>query len=180
MRLSFILVLTCLIFGQFSYAQKKKVIEKLPPAETPIDEETQLITYTQKLETSLPDSVLYKRALHWYNTEIESMRVDKEESVENKLIVAKGEFTLYGPKDNKGHQPKNGRIKYTMTTEITGTTSITKMTRFNKKATNYTPVEPWLEEQNEDYIVKYYLMNIEEQSGDVLRSYKKFVNVPMY
>lgn len=177
-KLTALLVFLCL--GLTSTAQKKKVIETMPGAEAPIDESTKLISYTLKLETSLPDSVLYKRAMHWYKTEIKSMRVDPEKTTEKSFIYAQGEFTLLGPQDKKGHAPKSGRIKFTMTTEIKGSVAITTVTKINKSATNYTPVEPWLEEQKEDYLKKFYLLNIEEQIDDILRSYKKFVNVTMH
>lgn len=178
LRLTVILGLLCI--GFISVAQKQKVIESMPGAESPIDESTKLITYTLKLETSLPDSVLYKRAMHWYKTEVKSMRVDQEKTTPKSFIHAQGEFTLYGPQDKKGHAPKSGRIKFTMTTEIKGSTAITTVTKINKSATNYTPVEPWLEEQKEDYLKKFYLLNIEEQIDDMIRSYKQFVNVTMH
>jgi len=180
MRVFALLVLGTVLFALNTLGQKKKVIEKMPIVECPVDEGTQLIAYALTLETSLPDSVLYKRAMHWYKTEIESMRVDAEKSQGISLIVANGEFTLYGPADNKGHKPKRGRMKYTMTSEINGTTCVTKITRFNLSGTNYTPIEPWLEEQKADYEKKFFLMDIEEQTGDIIRSFKTFVNVPMH
>ncbi len=160
-------------------AQKKRDIEKMPAAESPKDAETELITYSVKLETSLPDSTLYKRAMHWYKTDIKSMRVQPEECKENQLIVAKGEFDLLGPKDGKDNQVKKARIKYTMTTEIVGNTCITKVTRFNINGNKYVAIEPWLDTQTENFEDKFSLLFIEEQGQDIISRFKQFVNVPM-
>lgn len=160
-------------------AQKKKAIESMPVAESPKDAESQLISYSVRLETSLPDSVLYKRAMHWYKTDIKSMRVQPEECIDNQLIVAKGEFDLMGPKDSKNNRVKRGRIKYTMTTEVTGNTCVTKVTRFNISGNKYVAIEQWLDTQNENYEDKFSLLFIEEQGEDIISRFKDFVNVPM-
>lgn len=159
--------------------QKKKAIEQMPPAESPKDPETQLITYTLKLETSLADSILYKRAMHWYKTDIKSMRVVPEECKDKQLIVAKGEFDLLGPKDSKDQQVKKGRIKYTMTTEVTGNVCVTKITRFNISGNKYVPIELWLDTQATNFEDKFSLLFVEEQGQEIILKFKEFVNVPM-
>jgi hypothetical protein len=172
-------MLVCAGVATAAYAQKKKVIENMPPAESPIDSGTQLISYTMELETSLPDSVLYKRAMHWYRTDIKSMRVQDDETRLNSRISGRGEFDLLAPADSKGTQARKGRIKYSMETVIEGSKAVTVITRINLHGSKYQPIEPWLDEQKENYEIKFYLLHIEEQAEDILRRYKAFVNVVM-
>lgn len=171
-----ITILFLLISGINSYGQSKKVIEKMPQAESPLSSETGLITYTVEFKSELSDSVLYKRSSHWYQNTIKSMRIQPEECSSPNKIVAKGEFNYMKPASKKG-QDVAGRLKYTMNTYIENGKVKTEITRFNIQNTNYMPIEPWLEQQKEDYLFKYYLINTEEQAQDILRQYKEFVDV---
>lgn len=172
----FIPIIMFLIVSICSNAQKKKVIEQMPQAESPLSEETKLITYVIEFQSELADSVLYKRAFHWYQNAIKSMRVQPEECEKDKMIVAKGEFNYMYPATKKG-QSVAGRLKYTMTSKFENGKAYTEITRFNVKGTIYTPIEPWMEQQKEDYMYKFYLINTEEQAQDILRDFKKFVDV---
>lgn len=179
-RKIFLLSLLIVASVQITSAQKKKDILKMPKAETVIDEETGVITYSVTFSNDMADSILYKRAMHWYNSEIKSMRVQFDETKKSEIIVAKGEMDLLYPADKDGKQAKAYRLKYTMDTKINNQQVITRIYRFNVQNTIYTPIEPWIKEQDEDYQKKYFLLYIEEQSDQILANFKEFVNVTVY
>jgi len=162
-----------------TFAQNKREINSMSKAQSPISDSTGLISYSKTVKTELPDSIIFKRALHWYNTAIKSMRIQSEANKKFNLVVAKGEFDLLGPEEG-GSQPKAGRIKYTMKTYIKDGSFTTEITRFNIQNTIYTPIETWIKTQEEDYKYKYYLIYIEEQSESILNSFVEMVNVKMY
>lgn len=168
-------ILMC--FSILSFGQKKKDIEKMPSVKPPMNGE--LIEYTMSVTTKLPDSVVYKRALHWYKNEIKSMRVQDKECIPKEKIVGKAEMQLLGPSDSKGVQANKGRLKYTMSTEIDGSTFTVHIQEVNLSNSVYTPIEPWITSQEEDYMHKYYLMYIQEQIDEIFASMKEFVNVEM-
>jgi hypothetical protein len=158
------------------FSQSKKDILKMPEAENTISEETNLITYKIEFNSELADSILYKRAFHWYQNAIKSMRIQSEEIEKDKKIVGRGELNYMHPATKKG-QRVAGRLRYSMNAYFENGNTIVEITRFNVKATNYTPIEPWLELQKEDYNYKYYLLDVEDQAKEILRQFKEFVDV---
>lgn len=168
-----------LIIGSVN-AQKKKDILKMPKAESPLDPNTKEVTYTIEFSNDMTDSVLYKRAMHWYNSAIKSMRVQPEESKAPSIISAKGEMDLLFPAEGDGAQAKAYRLKYFMETKVDGNKVTTRIYHFNVQNTIYTPIEPWIKEQDEDYLKKYYLIYIEDQAEQILSGFKEFVNVTVY
>ncbi|MBK8805461.1 MAG: hypothetical protein IPO21_01945 [Bacteroidales bacterium] len=138
------------------------------------------MTYVVEFSNDMADSVLFKRAFHWYGSAIKSMRIVKEETISPNLIVAKGEMDLLMPAEGKEPQAKAFRLKYSMESRIDGNKITTKIFRFNVQNTIYSPIEPWIKEQDEDYLKKFYLLFIEDKSQEILSSFKEFVNVTIY
>lgn len=178
-KITFVLFLFSLT-ASVLHAQKKRDILKMPAAESPIDESSKEVTYVLEFSNDMADSTIYKRSFHWYNSAIKSMRIQHDESTSPNKLVAKGEMDLLYPDDGKGVQAKAARLKYTMETSIQDHKVVTKIFRFNVQNTIYTPIEPWIKEQEEDYLKKFYLIYIEEQAEQILADYKEFVNVTVY
>lgn len=171
----FFVLLSFLSF--YGNGQSKKDIQKMPKVELPMNGD--LVEFTISFTTLLPDSIVYKRVKHWYENGVESMRIQADESVGKEKIVGKAEMPLLGPSDKKGEQPAMGRLRYTMTTVIEGSKCTAYIQNINKKDSKYIPIEPWLKIQDDDYMHKYYLMYIEEQTESIFASFKEFVDVEM-
>jgi len=178
MRKATILFVLVSFFSLYGVSQSKRDIQKMPKVELPMNGD--LIEFSISFTTMLPDSIVYKRAKHWYeNGMVESMRIEESELVAKEKIVGKAEMPLLGPSDKKGNQPSMGRIRYTMTTKIEGSKCTAYIQNLNQKDVKYVPVEPWLKSQDEDYMHKYYLMYMEEQAESIFASFKEFVDVEM-
>lgn len=171
-----IILTACAIFSLNIYAQTKGEVKKMANATNTIDEQTQLISYKKTVETSLVDSVLYKRSTHWYKTVIKSMRIQADETKLPTKIVGRGEMDLKGI-GKPGSQPTAFRLKYTLITTIDGNKVTFDMTRFNVQNTIYSPCEPWIKKQDEEIDYKWYLIFIEEESQKILDNIAEFVNV---
>ena len=157
-------------------AQTKSEVKKMPSANIPIKEETQLVYYSISFNSELPDSALYKRSVHWYKTENKSMRIQSENCVQNQKITGRAECDLLGIKEGK-EQPSNGRLKFTVNTEIKNGKVTVEITRFNIQDAKYNPIEPWIKLQESDLKYKYYFIFIEEYSKKLLDSFVESVNV---
>jgi len=160
------------------FAQTKSEVKKMPMAENPINKETKLLCYQRTFNSTLTDSIIYKRAIYWYKTTYKSMRIQTDDCVANKKIVGRGECDLLGLKD-ANDQLKKGRLKYTCTTTIDNGTVTVEITRFNMQNTVFTPIEPWLEKQETDLNYKYYFIFIQDYAKRTLDSYVETVNVKM-
>ena len=157
-------------------AQTKSEVKKMPMANVPLKAETQQIYYTRTFTSQLADSLLYKRAAHWYNTENKSMRIQNKYCVANQKIVGLAECDLLGIKDGKEQKPE-GRLKFTVNTEIKNGQVTVEIIRFNMKDSKFNPIEPWLKLQETDLKYKYYFIFIEEYSNKLLDSFVESVNV---
>jgi len=157
-------------------AQTKSEVKKMPLASNPLKEDTQQIYYTVSFTSELSDSALYKRAIHWYNTENKSMRIQTADCIPNKKITGRAECDLLGLKDGKD-QTTDGRLKFTVNTEIKDGKVTVEIIRFNIQDAKFHPVEPWLKEQETDMRYKYYFIFIEEYSKKYLDSFVQSVNV---
>jgi len=164
------------LIGLGLMAQTKSEVKKMPMATVPLNNETQLISYTTTFTSELSDSALYKRAVHWYKTENKSMRIQNENCVQNQKITGRAECDLLGIKDGK-EQPTEGRLKFTVNTEIKNGKVTVEITRFNIQDARYTPIEPWLKLQENDLKYKYSFIFIEEYSKKFLESFVTSVNV---
>jgi len=126
------------------FAQKKKI--QIP--EMPMDNETQLITYTDKAEVagaSAPD--LYDRAYNWgkgtYKNYAEKLRVQDKE---NGRIEIFGRFPIYAH-DKKGNitTSKAGVIQYTLGIDIKEGRYRCKLSKINLRSASYVAAEKWLD-----------------------------------
>jgi len=165
-----------LISGLGLLAQTKSEVKKMPMANIPIKEETKQVFYTTSFTSDLPDSILYKRAVHWYKTENKSMRIQSENCVANKKITGRAECDLLGLKEGKD-QPTDGRLKFTVNTEIVNGKVTVEIIRFNIQDAKFNPIEPWIKLQETDLKYKYYFIFIEEYSKKMLDSFVESVNV---
>jgi hypothetical protein len=164
------------LFGLSLIAQTKSEVKKMPMATIPIKEETQQVYYTISFTSELPDSALYKRAVHWYKTENKSMRIQSENCVQNQKITGRAECDLLGMKDGK-EQPTEGRLRFTVNTEIKNGKVTVEIIRFNIQDAKFNPIEPWIKLQETDLKYKYYFIFIEEYSKKLLDSFVESVNV---
>ena len=157
-------------------AQTKSEVKKMPMANVPIKEETKQIYYTTTFNSELADSVLYKRAVHWYKTAYKSMRIQNENCVQFSKLTGRAECDLLGLKEGK-EQPTDGRLKFTVNTTIEKGKVTVEITRFNIQDAKFNPIEPWLKFQEQDLKYKYYFIYIEEYSKKLLDSFVESVNV---
>jgi hypothetical protein len=158
------------------WAQTKSEVKKMPMASVPIKEDTQLIYYSTTFSSEFSDSALYKRAAHWYITENKSMRLQNENCVLNQKITGRAEYNLLGIKEGK-EQPLEGRLKFTVITEIKNGKVTVEITRFNVADAKYTPIEPWIKLQETDLKYKYSFIFIEAYAKKLLESFVASVNV---
>lgn len=171
------ILLSIFVFcGLLSVGQTKGEVKKMANASNPIDEKTQLLAYKKTIETQLTDSVIFKRATHWYKTAVKSMRIQADETKAPAKLVGRGEMDLKGM-GKPGNQPTAFRLKYTMNTIIEGNKVTFEITRYNVQNTIYTPCEPWIKQQDEELEYKWYLIFIEEESQKLLDQISEFVNV---
>jgi hypothetical protein len=166
----------CSILSLSLVAQTKSEVKKMPTASNPLKPETQQIYYTISFTSELADSALYKRSVHWYKTYNKSMRIQNEDCIPNQKITGRAECDLLGLKDGK-EQAADGRLKFTVNTEIKNGKVTVEIIRFNIQDAKFHPVEPWLKLQEEDMRYKYYFIFIEEYSKKLLDSFVESVNV---
>lgn len=164
----------CLSIAMFG--QTKSEVKKMPNAQSPVNEETKQITYSRTFQSEFADSILYKRAVHWYMTENKSMRIQNENCVANQKISGRGECDLMGMKDGN-EQHKEGRLKFTVNTVIKDGKVTVEITRFNIQDAKFNPVEPWIKLQETDLKYKYYLIFMEEYANSFLDTFVASVNI---
>jgi hypothetical protein len=170
-------IVVCLV-SCLGFSQTKSEVKKMAFATNVIDSTMGLLVFRKVIMTELPDSIVYKRAAHWYKTFNKSMRLVSEECVQSKKLVGKAEVDLLGLKEG-GRQPKAGRLKFTVVSSIDNSRVTVEVTRFNIQNTKYSPVEPWLSLQVDDPQYKYYFIFIEEYCNGLLDNYNELVNVKL-
>lgn len=174
--LSFLFVAMLAVSGM---SQTKKQIIAMDKAESPKNADG-VITYVVEFDSWMSDTLINKRAMHWLDKEVKSMRVQYKETTARKKIVGKAEMDLLGPMNKKGAQSKLGRLKYTFIVYIENNKCKAEITKINLDKATYFPVEKWEAKQDDEYMLKYYLIFVEEQCNELLSSFKEFVDVPKY
>ena len=163
---------TVLIAG-YSFAQQTPVSPKMP-----VDEVTQLITYTDVVEEpGMNKDTIYNRSLRWYKKFFKNpVEAIRKADAEARVIEGAYRFKLQRPEVNSKQQPppmvdagtvnykinvmcKDGKFKY----EVTG---------MSWAQTSYYPIERWLDTKATNYDPNYaiYLAQTDKFVKDMIKS----------
>lgn len=124
----------------------------------PIDENTKLITYTNKVDLpSLDKGKLYDRALAWCNTYYKNPSdVIREKDVASGIILCKARFKIYKQALKKGEIPTEaGVVQYTLKIEMKDGRFRYSLTDINWKQVSYYPIERWMDTTAPSYSKDY-------------------------
>ena len=169
-----ILILTLVLPAQFLFAQE---MDPFNTDNMPVDKISKLINYTEVVPVKgVSTSVLYKRALEWFNTYYKNPTdVIRENDSAKGAIVGKSRFKIYNAADKKGLKTDAGLVMYTINVNIREGRYKYEVTEINKKAASYAPVEAWLDTASRSYTTAYvgYLEQIDTEIRNTIESLKK-------
>lgn len=141
--------------------------------EMPIDSITKLITYTNVIHVrGETKTVLYNRALNWFNTFYKNPTEVIREKNENQ-IVGKARFKIMNPPPEKGTQTQAGVVQYTFKTFFKDGRYKYEITNINWKQTSYYPIEKWMDKESVSYVPKYdyYLKQVDDYIKDTISKF---------
>ena len=162
-----------MVISTVGFAQKNKV--QIP--EMPLDDETGLITYSDKAAVDgATASDLYDRAFNWgqghYKNYAEKLRVQDKEKGRIEIF---GRFSIYAH-DKKGvvTTSKIGLIQYTLGIDFKDGRYRYNLSKINQKAASYSPIEKWLDGSDDNASNNAYkLMDIDTHIQELLAGLNK-------
>lgn len=174
MRKIFVLILS-LLPVTFLLAQDKK--QAFNTDNIPVDKISKLIDYTDVVQVKgTSTSVLYKRALAWFNTFYKNPTdVIRENDSTKGVISGKSRFKISNAPDKTGLRTDAGLVMYTITVSIREGRFKYEVTELNQKATSYLPLEKWLDTTSRTYTTAYvgYLEQVDTQVRETIDNLKK-------
>lgn len=167
------------LFANTLSAQKNKNAETFTVPETPVNQDTKLITYTKVLELQGTKDDLYKKALSWFNTYYKNPKdVLKEQNEADCKILGKHRFNFNNPPDKKGSTAYAGILQYSIYVFAKEGKVKYEIKDFNYKDVSYHPIEYWLDKSSPKYSAKcdYYLLELDTKIKEVIADFEKFMN----
>ena len=143
----------------------------------PIDKISKLINYTEVVQLKgVSTTVLYKRALTWFNTFYKNPSdVIRENDSTKGTISGKSRFKIYNAPDKTGLKTDAGLVMYTINVSVREGRYKYEITELNQKAASYTPLERWLDTSSRTYTKAYvgYLEQVDTEVREAIDNLKK-------
>lgn len=149
----------------------------------PIDEATNLITYTDVVEEpGMNKDTLYNRALRWFKSYYKNpVEAIKKQDPEGRVIEGGYRFTIQRPEPGSKKQPapmvEAGIVNYKIKVMCKDGKFKYEITNMSWKQTSYYPIERWMDDKASNYDPNYalYLRQTDEFIKDLVKSLERFI-----
>lgn len=164
-----VLIVIAIVCGYAAQAQKSADLE-VPYF--PVDEKTQLVTYTDVIQVpGIVTDSLYNVAMAWMKTfYVSPSQAIKSQSKEEGIIEIKHQFQI--TRTDKGQEIKSGQINYYLTLQFRDGRFKYTVTKVNVQGNSYFGIEKWINEEQfkKDETVIGYLIQIDKFMQDLVLS----------
>lgn len=145
----------------------------------PVDEVTQLITYTDVVEEpGLNKDTLYNRALRWFKKYYKNpAEAIKKADAEARTIEGGYRFKIQRPEKKSGEMVDAGLVTYTIKVMCKDARFKYEITNISWKQMSVYPIERWMDTKAPGYDPNYagYLKQVDDQMKELVKNLERAI-----
>ncbi len=169
-NLSKLLLLAITIFSVSNMSIAQEAVD------LPIDEETQLITYSSVVDAQGSKYLLFDKAFRWFHSYYKNpTNVVREKNKEAGEINGIGRFKIMNPPGKKGPQTMGGIVNYKISINFKDGRYKYEISNINWKQTSYYPIEKWMDKSSKSYDKRFdfFLQEVDKNIKQLIDSLNK-------